>query len=207
MIIKFWFFQLLLISCLFKVSSASAIMIDFLPTSSSVEVGAAFEVDVVISDLAAAGEIVSAYDLNVSYDATNLLATGVTFGSYLDDPFFPGFTLQDSVLTTAGLVNFSELSFLSDAELAAQQPDSFTLATLSFEALSVGSSSLLFVPDPFFGIDIKGNLFSVLPVTTGTVSVMVNAPAVAIPEPSSLALFALSFLFIGMSRRTTKNIM
>lgn len=198
--IRFWFFQLLLISCLLKVSLASAIMIDFMPTHSSVEVGTAFEVDVVISDLFAAGEIVSAYDLTVLYDASNILATDVTFGSYLDDLLFPGFTLQDSLLTTAGQVNFAELSFLSDAELAAQQPDSFTLATLSFEALSHGSSLLLFESDPLFGIDIKGNLFNVLPVTAGIGSV-----TVAIPEPSSLSLFALAFLFIGMSRRSSKH--
>ena len=200
---KFWFTQLLLISCLLKVSSVSAIMIDFVPASSSVEQGASLNVDIVISDLASAGEIVSAYDLNVSYDSSYLSATDVTFGNYLDDLFFPGFTLQDSSLTTPGLINLSELSLLSDAELAAQQPDSFTLATLTFEALAIGTSALIFEPDPFFGIDVKGNFFEVLALDAGTGSVTVTGP-VGVPEPSSLLLFALAFLFPGFFRRTNK---
>ena len=119
---------------------ASAITINIVPDSQTVQVGDAFNLDVVVSGLSAANEIVSAYDLDISYDTSILNATAVSFGSYLDSPLYP--SIQDSVLTNPGTVNIAELSFLFDDELALQQTDSFTLATLSFDALMAGVSAI-----------------------------------------------------------------
>ena len=102
--------------------SATAITIGFSPASQTVEVGDTVLVDVVISDLA--GEIVSAYDLDVTYDASILSATDVTFGTFLGDEFFFE-VFNDFDLSVPGVVDFAQLSLLSDFELAALQPDSF----------------------------------------------------------------------------------
>jgi hypothetical protein len=93
---------------------APAATIGFVPSDSTVLVGDTITVDIVLSDLA--GEVVSAYDLDVIYDASVVSATGVSFSGMLGDPlFFEAF--QDSDLSVAGLVDLAELSLLSDAAL------------------------------------------------------------------------------------------
>ena len=73
-------------------NNASAISINIVPSTQTVQNGDAVSADVVISGLTSANEIVSAYELNIGYDASILDATSVTFGSYLDDLSFPGFS-------------------------------------------------------------------------------------------------------------------
>lgn len=178
----------------------SAVTIDIVPNTQTVQVGDAFDLDVVVSGLSAANEIVSAYDFDIAYDTSILSATGVSFGSYLDDLLFPGFSLQDFDLSIAGIVDFAETSLLSNADLAMQQPDSFTLATLSFEALMEGVSEIYFIPDPTYGIDVKGtDPFNVLPVDVVSGQVIVN-PAISVPEPGTLVLMLIAFTILQLSR-------
>ncbi len=168
-------------SCLL-VPSAQAISLDFVPASQEVVVGTSVSVDIVISGLDLAGEIVSAFDLDVTYDSTVLQATGVTFGTSLGDPFFFD-VVEDSDTSTAGVVDFAALSFLSNLDLADLQGDSVTLATLSFDSIGVGTSSLAFILNALN--DVKGlDPFIPLTLTTGTGSVT------AVPEPGTILLFA-----------------
>ncbi len=164
--------------------SASAITIGFSPASQAVGLGDPVLVDVVVSDLA--GEIVSAYDLDVTYDSSVLSATDVTFGSFLGDEFFFE-VFNDFDLSTPGVVDFAQLSLLADFELALLQPDSFTLATLELDAVGLGISSLDFVAP----LDIKGSGASIIDVDPGSGSVQV------IPEPHSALVFAVGALIVG----------
>jgi len=182
-------------------SPASAITIEIVPSAQTVQVGDVFSLDVVVSGLAIANEIVSAYDLDIAYDATLLNATGIIFGPYLDDLFFPGISLQDADLATAGIVDFAEVSLLSDLELAAQQPDRFILATLSFEAFNAGSSQLSFLPDPIFGFDVKGGGALILPLDVIDGLITVTTPSVGIPEPSTVAMLLLALFTLGLTNR------
>ncbi len=81
---------------------ARAINIGFVPSSQSVLPGDSLSVDIFVSGLGA--EIVSAYDLDITYEPTILSAIGVTFGSELG---FPS-SLQSFDLTTSGLVDLIE---------------------------------------------------------------------------------------------------
>jgi hypothetical protein len=131
---------------------------------------------------------VSAYDLDVTYDSSVLSATGVTFGLLLGDELLFE-VLNASDVSVPGLVDFAQVSLLSDAELAALQSDPFTLATLEFDAIGVGTSSLDFVFDAFN--DIKGRTALVLDVDPGSGSVNV------VPEPHAVLVFALGAFLVG----------
>lgn len=183
---------------LFGSSSVFAITINFQPLSTAAHVGDTVDVDVVVSGLWEANEIVSTYDLFIGYDASVLNASSVSFGPYLDDFLYPPIQFED--FSIAGSVNFGEISFLFDDELAALQPDSFTLATISFNAIASGSSELIFQPHPFFGvIDVKGRDAQILSLDAGTGLINVMDSPVSVPEPTSLLLVLAGLLLLTMS--------
>ncbi|MDA8140843.1 MAG: cohesin domain-containing protein [Desulfobacteraceae bacterium] len=198
-----WSFSLFVLVWLGIASTAMAISIGFSPSSQAVEIGDSLTVDVIISGLSAADEIVSAYDLDVSYDAALLLATGVTFGPYLDDLLFPGFAFQEAILAS-GLIDLAELSILSDDELALQQGDSLVLATLHFNALALGTSPLTFTFDD--ENDIKGRKALELYVEALGADVTVTAATQPVPEPSTLLMLGFSLLIPGcIARRRARK--
>ena len=175
------------IFCFMWTTPALAISIGIDPGSQTVSVGNSLSVDVVISGLEAGGldEIVSAFDLDVTYDSTILFASGVTFGAYLGDPsLFEALT--DFDLSTAGVIDLAELSLLDDATLAALQPDTFTLVTLYFDAIGYGTSPLGFVFDDFN--DVKGLNAQVLSLDIN--SGRVDVAGVAVPEPGTILLLS-----------------
>jgi len=165
---------------------ASAVTIGFAPGTQGVALGDAAQVDLVFSDLG--GEIISAYDLDLTYDPTVLAATGVTFSTALgDELFFESFNAVD--LSSPGVVDLAQLSLLSDADLAALQPgDSVAVATLYFDAIGAGTAEFGFVFDEFN--DVKGLGGGVLPIVEEPGSITVGSPTEApIPEPSAALLF------------------
>jgi len=189
---------------LFGTQSAMAVSIGFSPSSPLVGVttGDLFDVDIVVSDLG--GEIVSAFDLDVTYDASVLNATGYKFASQVagggmlgDWSWFETYNNDDTSLpfqnplAIAGIVDLFETSLLSDAALATLQGGGpVTLATISFKAIADAASTELGFD--WTGInDVKGRNNGV--IIPGTV-----------PEPASLALLALGLAGMGFSRQRKK---
>jgi hypothetical protein len=175
--------------------AAGAVSIGLEPGSQNVSPGDAVSVDVVLSDLG--GEVVSAYDLDVTYDPGVLAATDVLFTTALGDelafPFPEVFNGSD--LSVAGVVDLAQLSILSDDELSALQGgDTVTVATLAFDAVGAGTSDLGFVFDALN--DVKGRDGAVLPLDVSGASVTVGTPETPIPEPGAAALFALGGLLV-----------
>jgi len=179
------------------VATSHAISLNFVPSNQAVLPGTPVTVDVEVSGLSAAAEIVSAFDLDVLYDSTILTATDVTFGPLLGDPSFEALT--EFLFPSPGVVDFAELSFLPDSDLAALQGDTVFLAQLSFDTLGVGSSSLAFVLDTFN--DVKGRNGIILDLFPGSGSVDV------VPEPATLVLMGTGLIaLVGWRLRKPKRI-
>lgn len=124
---------------------AAAIVISVEPASTSVVLGQSTTIDVNISGLGAfVAPSLSTFDVEVGYDTSLLSPTLVTFGSELDLFGFgsiqgsgPGFVLE---------LEAFELSLDAPSDLDALQSGTFTLFTVTFQTLALGTTSIdLFV--------------------------------------------------------------
>lgn len=179
------------------VVAAPAATINLIPSSDVINVNDPLTVDIVITGLGPT-EIVSTFDIDISYNDSVLDLTGVTFGNLLGDPFDPIDTLVFD-FPVPGTVGLFETSFLDDFTLGILQDDgdplanSVFLASLSFLSIGVGSGGLEFTVN-----DIFGGLFDPplqLSSTTGAVAVSV------IPLPGAAWLMLTGLLGIGFASR------
>ena len=133
------------------------------------------------------------YDIDTSFDSTAVSFDSAVFG----DPILGnqldlyGFGTINAVSPGVGVVNIFELSLDLPADLDSMQADSFVLATLTFDALSVGTSQLSLTANSV------GDSLGIPLVTTlnnGSVNVV-------IPEPSTIILCGLGIVAAAIRHR------
>ena len=88
---------------------------------------------------------------------------------------------------SVGAVNVFELSLDSETDLNNLQADSFTLATLTFDALAIGSSTLSLVVNSFG--DALGDPLDVT-IQNGTINVV----GATVAEPTTLGLLVIGVM-------------
>jgi hypothetical protein len=171
---------------------ALPITIGFVPSSQTVQLGLPVTVDIVISGLGdGKAPSVGSYELVVTYDPTILLPTGITPGPSLGYPYFSIF----EGIVDPGELNLKETSILLSWELDDLQPGSFALASISFDALAVGTSLL-----GFSQVIVGDTAGGWLLVDPGSGSVAV------VPAPGTMVLLASGLIgLIAIRRRLRKS--
>jgi len=178
-------------------TSAQAASIEVSPVSQNIQIGNPVDVDLTISGLGDfAPDSLSTFDLDLLFDSSILGFNSVAFGDPVLGDQLDLFGLgsltsfDDSV---SGVVNLFELSFDLPGDLDTLQAGSFTLATLTFDTLGLGTSSL------DLSINALGDAFGdplVADLSSGSVTV--------VPEPSTMLLLGSGLAGLGFFRRRRK---
>jgi hypothetical protein len=127
--------------------------------------------NVVISGLGLPPEV-GAFDMFIGFDSFLLTPTNVGFGPFLGDPTL--FEALTAFSLNASSVEAAEVSLLPTPDLDALQSNSFTLATISFDAPTSGTAEFSYLGGP---ID-DGN------------GVLIFGTKQVVPEPQSIVFLA-----------------
>jgi len=166
--------------------AAGALPMLSVDSPASVDTGDSFVVEIRISDVDALSPL-NGFEFDLGFDGSLLAATSVTDGGFLLSPLL---VIQNTIGAVS--IEFSELTLL-----AAGASGDGTLATIGFDAILPGVSSLdlsnVVLSAPF-GVELGLDA-----VVDGSVSV--RDPVGAVPEPSGILLSAIGLSIVAFRVR------
>ncbi len=174
---------------------SSAVVIDFVPSDQTVALGTDAFVDLVISGLGDfTAPSLGAFDLDVTYDAAILSPQSVNFTPRLGDGTL-GQSIEGLDVSIPGLIDFFIVSLLSQQELEILQPESFVLATFSFQAIAPGTSPLV-LTQVLLGDALGADLVA----SAGSGRITVTGSGSGVPEPAPAGLLFAAVLGLATLR-------
>ncbi len=179
----------------------ATVILSFTPNTQTVLLSGQASVNIVATNLQ--NEYVGAFDFDVSWDNSILSLASVSFGNALGG----GFLSLQSENTNNGLgtSNLAESSLLSSLASLQTGTTNIILATLVFDALSVGQS-VLSLTGNISGGGFLGNENGELLAASANTG-LINVVSTSIPEPETLFLLGVGFLALfGIRRRNGYNI-
>jgi hypothetical protein len=176
--------------------AASAITLEVVPSSSTVNMGGSVTADIKVSGLGdGTAPSLGAYDIDLTFDASLFTFSSVSFGDPLLgnqlDPIF-GFTFASDFFLVGHTLSLSDVSIEDPFILDAFQAPAFILASVVFDVnqtTGVGVFSLLVN-------DLSDSFGGLLDSTTIAATVQV------VPVPAAILLFGTGLIgLIGFSKR------
>ena len=153
-----------------------------------------------ISGLTKGTTALGAYDISVNFNPSVVNFSSVAYGDPgLGDQLDLGFGTFTSTNPGNGTTELIELSFAPASALITSQPTSFTLATLTFNALATGTSSLT-----LFANALSDQNGATISATLQNGAITVGATPVPLPAPFWLFLSGASAFTVFAKRRRAK---
>lgn len=188
--------------------AAFAGTVEVSPSSQTVNFGDQAIVDIFAVGLGnGAAPALAGFDLTLFFDSSILSPVSVAFSSRLGDPnnFAESINFNQYVLSGPDVIGIQlqNLSLLDGTTLFALQtagPGGFSLATITFDTIAAGTSSLSF----FVGSS-SDESFNDLALTGGTGSIDVTKGGGAVPEPSTYVMSGAGLLAAAIARRLRKK--
>ena len=188
-------FKFLLVLIAGGALTASASTVTFQPTAQNVNLGGTATVNVNLSGLSA-GQAIGAFDLIVDSNSAIIMPTAVTFYSALGTPSME--ITGDTLL--GGSAEGAEVSFETTATLLALQSNQpFSLFSVTYKAVGLGTSMLTLGSNPEYLADGSGTILPDPTVVNGSITVLGNVATT--PEPSTLVLLATGLGALGSTIR------
>jgi hypothetical protein len=176
--------------------AVAAVSLTLEPSPQSINVGDPASMDLVVSGLGnLSPPSLGGFDFDLTFNASVLAANPIVFGNKLNTvPGFGFFTIDNVV----GQLHLDEVSLETAAFLNANQPGSFTLATLGFTGLFPGGISGIGFSFASLS-DEQGQSVSAFSTTGGSIEVTRRT---GIPDVGSTAsLLLLGFVSLSALRR------
>ena len=175
----------------------NAINLGFNPSTQATTQGSTANIALQISGLGPfMAPSLGVYDLVVGFDPTILAFSGAAFGDPIlgDQLDVDGFGVISTVTPGFGNVELFELSLDLPSDLDNLQAPSFTIATLTFQGIGVGTSTL-----DITILALGDSYGSSLSASVSSAAITVNQSAV--PEPATLVLLCWGVVSLSIRGR------